>query len=309
MKKRIVVVMGMLGLLFYVAGVQDAQALEKIATAEPTANIYEMQDLVRVVDNVVILFDSSSSMAEPYGDSGMTKLQAAKKLLKQRGEWFPDVFPELNVGLYSYTPKASLLPNKGYEVFYKMQPFNKEAFINAVDSLPEKASGPTLLQGALSRLDKLLETLTGRTVVFIFSDGSHSGTEFVDRPVVLARKLAEKHDVFFQVISTADIAKNLEIMEAVASVNESSRVYPFGLFLDRPEIYSGAVFAIEDYYMVVTTYREKVLGYKLDHLLFDYDKAEIRPEFTRELDAAGEMLRDNPGELHDRGRLHRQPRH
>jgi OOP family OmpA-OmpF porin len=296
MIKRIGILIAMFVLLLHGVNMKEAQAIEKIVKEKTVTTAFKQKDAVRIADNVVILFDTSSSMGERYGDGGMTKLEAAKKLLKQRAALFPDVFPELKVGLYSYTPATFSFNKKGYEVFYKMQPLNKEEFLMAVDQLPDKASGITLLQNALHRLDDLLETLSGRTVVFLFTDGSFSDAEFgaENKPAALARKLAEKHNVSFQVISTTDKESQKKIMEKVASINESSRVYPLETLLDRPEVYIGAVFVLEESYIFLTEKREDVVGFKLDHILFDFDKSEIKTEVTEELKAAGKILKENP---------------
>lgn len=295
-KLSAVIMMVVFGTMFQAASVF---ALEKVVEDETVANVYKVENLVQVADNVVVLFDSSSSMGDSFKDSGMTKLQAAKKLLKQRVEMFPDVFPNLKFGLYSYTP--GMLKFKGYETFYKMQPFNKTTFLQAVDLLPEEASGPTLMQNALSRLDELLAQLSGHTVVFLFTDGSFTDmtanglkNNAARQPVNMARTLAEKYDVNFQVISTTDLATNQKIMKQVTSVNASSRVIPLDILLDRPEVYTGAVFAIEESYIVEAETREKVVGFKLDHILFGFDKSDIELEFTDELKAVGTLLRENP---------------
>ena len=51
-------------------------------------------------------------------------------------------------------------------------------------------------------------------------------------------------------ISTTTIKKQKEIMEAVASINSSSRVYPIEELLSHPEAYSGAVFVLEESYII-----------------------------------------------------------
>jgi len=290
MTKRFAIFIGLFALLLHGVNVRDTHAIEKIVKTKTINTAYKSENLFLNADNVVILFDTSSSMGSPYGDSGMTKLQASKKLLQQRAELFPEVFSELNVGLYSYTQPGF----KGYKVFYKMQPFNKKAFLKAVDQLPDEASGPTLLQNALNRLDNLLERLSGHTVVFLFTDGSYSKSKNMKKPVVIARQLAKKHDVSFQIISTTDMKTQKKIMEAVASINESSRVYSFGTFLDHPELYGGAIFVLEESYFVSIMKRKKVVGFKLDHILFDYNKTDIKIEFTEELNTVGEILNNNP---------------
>lgn len=295
MKRKIVCIMALFSLLTFGVNMRQAIALEAVVKTHTVPVVFKSEELIRVADNVVILFDSSSSTDEEYNDSGMTKLQVAKKLLQQRAARFPDAFPELNVGLYTYTPPASLLPDsKGYRVFYKMQPFNKAAFIEAVDSLPEKSSGPTLLQNALRQLDKLLEKLSGRTVVFLFTDGGYNKSGAAKKPVVMARELAEKYDVSFQIISTTDMEKQEKIMEAVASINSSSRVYPIEELLSHPEAYTGAVFVLEESYIIAAQTRAEVVALKLDHILFDLNGTGIKMEFNDELNAAGTILQDKP---------------
>ncbi|OEU75590.1 MAG: hypothetical protein BA869_10770 [Desulfuromonadales bacterium C00003107] len=295
MKRKPSFLVVIIALLVFGANVQPTMALEEIVETETVVNVSMTEEMVQLADNVVILFDSSSSTGELYQDSGLTKLQAAKKLLYQRASAFPDVFPELKVGLYSFTPAASLVPNlKGYEVFYEMQPFNKSTFLQAVNNLPEKASGATLIQNALIRLDGLLEKLTGRTVVFLFTDGNYSKASTASKPIVLAQNLAKKHKVNFQLISTAGSEKQERIIEAVASINESSRVFSLDALLDRPQVYTGAIFVLEESYIIAAENRDEVVGFKLDHILFDFESSDVKVEFTDELKAVGEVLKNNP---------------
>jgi OOP family OmpA-OmpF porin len=295
MKRKPSFLVVIIALLVFGANVQPTMALEEIVETETVVNVSMTEEMVQLADNVVILFDSSSSTGELYKDSGLTKLQVAKKLLYQRASAFPDVFPELKVGLYSFTPAASLVPNlKGYEVFYEMQPFNKSTFLQAVNNLPEKASGATLIQNALIRLDGLLEKLTGRTVVFLFTDGNYSKASTASKPIVLAQNLAKKHKVNFQLISTAGSEKQERIIEAVASINESSRVFSLDALLDRPQVYTGAIFVLEESYIIAAENRDEVVGFKLDHILFDFESSDVKVEFTDELKAVGEVLKNNP---------------
>jgi OOP family OmpA-OmpF porin len=295
MKKLMVCSMVIGVLLLMGAMVQPAQALEEVVKTQTVATVFKFEQMVRVTENVVILFDTSGSMDDKYHDTGMTKLQAAKKVLLERAKLFPDVFPELKVGLYTYTPPLSFIPNfKGYEVFYKMQPFNKAEFIKAVESLPEEGSGPTLLKNALTELDKLLATLSGRTVVILFTDGTYSTSGGDKKPVELARELAQKYDVSFHVVSTTSDENNMALLKAVTSINSSSKLYPIETLVDFPETYTGAIFAMEESYIVSAQDRKQVVGLKLDHILFDHDGALVKPEFNKELDAAGKVLKDNP---------------
>ena len=275
-------------------GLQPVNAIEPVTKTDVVKTVYKVENLVRIADNVVIMFDSSGSMGEPFGDSGMTKLQAAKKLLKQRTDAFPGEYSDLNVGLYLYTPPANTPANAANAEIYKMQPFNKAGFHAAVDLLPNEASGPTLMVSGMRRLSKVIDTLSGRTVVFLFTDGSHSDAGATESPLDLAKKIAQKHDVDFKIVSTTDIKTNIEVMEIVASINEASTVTPLEWVINRPEVFTGAVFALEENYVITATTRDKVVGFKLDHIEFGFDTSDIDIDFAMELDTVGEILNQNP---------------
>jgi len=293
-RKTTTVIITFIVVLFFGVLVQEAQAVEAITTTDVVKTVYKVENLVRIADNVVIMFDSSGSMGEPFGDSGMTKLQAAKKLLKQRTDAFPGEYSDLNVGLFLYTPPANTAANAASAEIYKMQPFNKAGFHAAVDLLPNEASGPTLMVSGMRRLAKVIDTLSGRTVVFLFTDGSHSDAGATESPLDLAKKIAQKHDVDFKIVSTTDIKTNIEMMEIVASINEASTVTPLEWVINRPEVFTGAVFALEEEYVITATTRDKVVGFKLDHIEFGFDKSDIDIDFAMELDTVGEILNQSP---------------
>jgi OOP family OmpA-OmpF porin len=293
-RKKMTVMIALFTMVFFGGLVQEGQAVEAVTKANTVNKVYKVENLVRIADNVIILFDSSGSMGKTFDNSGVTKLQAAKKIVIQRATTFPDVFPELNVGLYSYTPPAKAVPGVNTSVLYRVQPFNKAAFLKAADQLPDEASGPTLMVNAMRKLGTLLDNLTGRTVVFLFTDGTHSDDGATESPLTLAKKLAQKHDVNFQIISTTNEKKKVKLMQAVASINEASRVHTFENLLSRPEVFTGSVFALEESYVVTAESQNEIIGFKLDHILFGFDKSEIEIEFTEELNTVGEILQKNP---------------
>lgn len=293
-RKNLAVMMIAVATLFISGLTQEAQALEPVMGTETVKTMHKVEELVRVADNVVILFDSSGSMGKTFDNSGTTKLDAATKILQQRASLLPGSFPDLNVGLYLYTPPLKPVPGMPTFEFYKMQPFDQAAFINAAGQLPKEASGPTLMVNAFRKLGTILDGLSGRTVVFLFTDGTHSDEGATDSPLTLAKRMAAKHNVSFQVISTTDDETKIKLMEAVASINGSSKVHPFEELLARPEVFTGAVFAIEESYITSVESQERIVGFKLDMIHFDFDKAELEAEFSGELDTVGEILKTNP---------------
>jgi len=92
------------------------------------------------------------------------------------------------------------------------------------------------------------------------------------KPVEIARELAGKHDVCFYVISTAKAAHQREILKAVASINECSRVVSFDYLLGRPEYITGALYEIDVKTIETIETVKYVAGVKTDNILFDYDR-------------------------------------
>jgi hypothetical protein len=154
-----------------------------------------VEEVVKVADNFIVLFDASGSMQDQYGYTGQKKIELAKQIYEARTARLPDL--DWNAGLYLYTPWRS---------FYDMQPFNKEAYIEALDQLAaykpslNYRNQPTPLGNAIKNLDPILAKLSGETAVFIFSDGQFTLSQPKIWPVAAAREIASKHDVSFYII-------------------------------------------------------------------------------------------------------------
>lgn len=295
MLKRFSVVLGILLLMGFCINITSALALEKIVQTNVVDTVFKYENLVRVADNVVILLDTSSSMNDKYLDTGMNKLQATKDMVKRRAELFPDVFPDLNVGLYSVAPgdKSSSKHGK-LQILSPMQPFHKVGFLDALSRVPDKGAGPTLLQTVMMNLEEPLSKMTGKTVVFLFTDGRYEPNPLIELPSVSAKRLAEKYNVSFHLIAVTDVDTQVKMMDMVASINESSRVYSFDALRQHPEVFSGAVVVIQDAYLVLLEETDEVVGYKLDRVLFDFNMSAVKDEYTADLDAAADMLKANP---------------
>ena len=124
-----------------------------------------------------------------------------------------------------------------------MQTYNRAKFATAIAQLPTEARGATEFQLALASLEPVLKTLSGKTIIFVFTDGRNTavdvGVEGVDpstsdagslgpnlarTPQELTRDLAQKYDICINVISSATGELERELLRAVASINECSRV-------------------------------------------------------------------------------------
>jgi len=281
--KKLVIIFSVLGLVFFSFTASHVIAAEKVIEQETVTTVSQEPELVKTADNFIILFDSSSSMNEPYGKTNMTKLAAAKEILKEKNKTLPDL--GYNAGLY-------LVSN--FKPIYAVQKYDREKVAAALDQLPEKGSGPTLFVESLSKLRDVLKGLTGKTVVFFFTDGEYTPTPGMKKPVQIARELADKHDVCFYVINTAKGSHYKEILKTVASINQCSRVVPFDYLLGRPEYMTGALYEID----VHTIENVKTIDYladlKVDNVQFDFNSSAIPAGSYEELNKLGDFLREHP---------------
>jgi OOP family OmpA-OmpF porin len=248
-----------------------------------------VEEVVKVADNFIVLFDASGSMQDQYGYTGQKKVELAKQIYEARTARLPDL--DWNAGLYLYTPWKS---------FYEMQPFNKEAYVDALDQLAaykpsvSYKNQPTPLGNAIKNLDPILAKLSGQTAVFIFSDGQFTLSRPKIWPVAAARAIASKYDVCFYIISSAQTPKSEKLVNDLASVNTCSRVFTFDAVLSRPEYTTSALYMVRDRAIVETELISVVVGVELNNILFDYNSADIRREYHDELDALAKFLEKNP---------------
>ena len=266
-----------------------ALAAEVMVQQVPVQRVRVVQEVVKTADNIIVLFDASGSMQDVYKDTNMKKITLAETMFKERAARVPDL--DWNVGLYLYTP---------WKAFYEMQPFNKEKFAAAIDEMEayqpslSYKNQPSPLGEAIMNLDPILAKLSGKTVVFVFSDGQYTLGERKIKPVEAAKEIASKYNVSFYVISSAQSPKAEKLVNDIASVNPGSRVVTFDAMLERPEYMTGAIYMVIDKAIVDTELVSKVVGVQLDNILFAFDKAAILPEYDDKLDALAKFLEENP---------------
>jgi OOP family OmpA-OmpF porin len=278
-----------IGLIMPALVVTNVFAAEVITEQVPVQRVRVIEEVVKVADNFIVLYDASGSMQDTYKETGMKKIALAEQIFTERATRLPGL--DWNAGLYLYTPWKS---------FYEMQLFDKDKFAAAVAEMEayqpsvSYKNQPTPLGDAIMNLDPILAKVSGKTAVFIFSDGQYtSGTRKVG-PVKAAAKIASKHDVCFYILSSAETSKSKMLVNTLASMNTCSRVITFDEVLSRPEYTIGAIYIVRDRALVETELISKVVGVDLDNILFDFDKSDIRPEYHDELNALGKFLQDNP---------------
>ena len=262
----------------------QVMAAEILTVEDFRQKVVSEENLVKTADNAIFMFDGSSSMGKMFQDTSTPKVQILKKFLQERNMYFPNLGH--NFGLYEYAPK--------FKEVYAMQPYDRQGFGDALNQLPSEASGPTLLQQGLDKIEPVLQKLSGRTVVFLISDGTFSTYKGSKRPVLQAQQYSDKYNVCFNIIGTADTTEAKNFLEEIASVNQCSRVIPFETYISRPEYNSGALYIVKSGTKLVTLSDQKVVGLKTDNIQFAWDVSDIDPVFHQELNEIGSFMQSHP---------------
>jgi OOP family OmpA-OmpF porin len=258
-------------------------AAEIITEEDIVQKVVVEEQLVKTADNFIILFDSSNSMNTPYERGATkTKYEVAKEMLKQKTGLIPDL--GYNAGLYTYTPWKELYP---------MGPFDKGKFISAMDGLPAEPKGPTALTEGLRELDSVLSGLSGKTVVFLFNDGTYTQVEGMKVPPTYTEELANKYNVCFYMIDYARRGIDKKLLTDMAKANECSRVVPFKPFMETPGYLAGALWVVKSTERIDTITESRIKGLQVGHVLFDFNQADVKSQFDSELKQLGDFLKQN----------------
>jgi OOP family OmpA-OmpF porin len=266
-------------------------ALEIVTEEDIKQNVIEKEKFIKVVDNFIVLFDASRSMADTYPASGSQKIEAAKEILRQQNAVLPDL--GWNAGLYTYTPWKS---------YYDMATYDKTSYGNAIDSLPstrnagEWVQNLTPLADGIDRLDPLLSSLSGKTAVFVFTDGTYQRIEPKKLwPMDAIKAISEKHpDTCFYFISSAQAGKPQKLLSDMSGVNVCSRVIPFDDVYKNPIYGGGILYLVDSTKEVVTTAETRITGAEMGNIHFEFNKSDILPQYASELDKLGKFLQDTP---------------
>ncbi len=268
--------------------VTQVSAFEIITEEDFKQNLVTKDILIRTADNFIILYDASGSMGEDYKD-GVKKIDAELQILQQQNA----ILPELGykAGLYLFTP---------FKSYYEMQPYNKAKFREAIDRLPStKTAGgfvgqPTPLAEGIKNLDPILAKLSGKTAVFIFSDGTYQLGGQKLRPLDMAKNLVEKYNVNFYLISSATTPEAEKLLADIAALNEGSRVVPFDNLYQNPLYGLGPLYIIDSKVEIETVTESRIVGIKTKDVQFGFDGVEVPLDSHDRLKLVAGFLQNNP---------------
>ncbi len=262
----------------------DVSGFEVLTEQDIVREVIPEKELVRLVDNFMVLYDTSGSMDAMYKNTGLRRIQVAKKILQERNQFIPEL--GYKAGLYHYTTTKPV---------YEMKTYNRAEFGQAIDNLTTTTRVPPSREQMMKELDATLSGLSGRTAVFLFTDGQFVAPIKSPMSVVsMAKEMVAKYDVCLYPISSANTPKQKANVEALAAVNECSRVIPFDALYERPEYVGGVLFALEDILIVEEGVMTRVSAVKVDPVFFDFDSSTLKPEFNQELNELGKFLQEKP---------------
>jgi OOP family OmpA-OmpF porin len=238
----------------------------------------------KTVDNVIVLFDSSGSMSEKYANTDITRLEAERMILSEVNMTLPDL--DWNVAFYSFTPAAFSVDSikSTLKMISPMAPYSKESVAEAIKKLPAKASGPTLLQHGMEKLDPVIADLKGKTAILVFTDGTYTKTEDTETPLTMAQKLVKKYDTCIYAVSSATGKTEQALIEAMSQLNECSMVIPFNDLLGHPGYTTGALYKVIEKTVAIDI---------VDGILFDFNKSEVKSQYHAKLQELGAFLEKN----------------
>ena len=269
--------MAVLGL--YVPG----NAAEIIYQDDITQNVVTKDVLVRTADNVIVLVDGSSSMAFDHRKYKKPNYDLEKEALNAGYSRLPDL--GYNVGIYQFSPS--------WKEIYPVKSFDRNNVAAAMQQLPAKPSGRTPLVAGLEKLEGVLKGLSGKTVVYIFSDGGYEQIPGKD-PGNKTAELARKYNVCFVVVSYAADPDGVKRVRDMGKANACSRVIPFDSYITNPYYATGLLYYVKTGTTVDTISKKKVKGMVVNNINFDYDKFQLKPQEKSELDQLGKFLQTNP---------------
>lgn len=279
MKLKLVVFLMVLGMIL--PGMLPAA--EILTEEDFVKKVVVDENFIKTADNFLVLFDASNSMKRQYKKNlPESRYEIAKKIVKEKVAQLPDL--GYNAGLYLYTPYTELQP---------MGPLDKSAWAAAVDSMPMEPKGPTFLAQSLRKIEPVLQGLSGKTVVYIFSDGTFSQIEGIKEPEDYTQEFANKYNACFYVIGAPQDNIARKRLGDMAKANACSRYISFENFVENPEYTTGALYVVKATDRIVTTSETRIVGLQTDNILFNFNQATVRSEYKDEVDALGSFLQNN----------------
>ncbi|MEN8210549.1 MAG: OmpA family protein [Thermodesulfobacteriota bacterium] len=286
-------------------------------TTIPSIDIkhFDANNYTSKVDNFIILFDASSSMGHKTGQ--YTKLDIAKTLAYAMNSSIPELGQTAGFRSFGHDPDIS---KEKTVLFYGMEKYSTKNLDMGIDKIT-KAGGFTPGGAALDAAGNDFDGLAGkRNAVIIISDGEDRGTEVIPA----AKKLKEQYGsaICFYPIHVGDSKDGAALLQEVSDIggcgfySTADELMTFAgmgdfvemVFLDEKVVPPAPVVSEKKDSDNDGVYDEddkcpgtpagaavNAVGcWTLDHVLFDFDKTEIKSNAYPLLDDVVKIMENNP---------------
>lgn len=246
------------------------------------------------VTNFVILLDQSGSMFEKRFGQKEVKSTLAKDILVAMNEKIPELGYWGAIQLFA--PDRTLIGPETY---------NRSFFANSLENIPAKGKvygNLTPLGPAILHLDKIMNRFSGKTAVIVVSDGrANKGMD----PLKAAKTIsAEYTNICFDIVSLADNDKGEKTLKEISGISNCSYAKGGDLLSDPKALdrFIEAVFYVDvpdevplqEFVLAESAELAMPEVITLRGIHFDFDKYEIKPEWTSVLDESVKKLTESP---------------
>jgi OOP family OmpA-OmpF porin len=235
-------------------------------------------ELVKKVDNFLVLLDASTTMADKTKNE-VQKLALAKDLIKCMNETIPNI--AMNGGLRAFGPYHL---EKG--LIYGMTGYTKAGLNDTVLSV-DKTGGTTPIGESIQWARKDLQMTTGKTAVILFSDGMNSMT---GDPIAEAAgmKLQFAKDICIYTVLLGNDPQGKANMDGIAKAGECGFVTDAAALLAA----NGMTDFVTKIFLAKGKMKERV-SITL-HVEFDFDNDSVRPEYHSDIKEVANFLKAYP---------------
>jgi OOP family OmpA-OmpF porin len=222
------------------------------------------------VDNVMVILDTSGSMAEPYENRG--KLTYAKEIVSRMNQTIPDL--KLTGALRDFS--RGIWSGEKTRLVYGLTAYSKAELEDALQKV-KRASGGNPLAAAMDAAGADLKSTQGAIALIIVSDGKY----MAEAPVVAAENLkgpfGDRLCIHTVLVGDSPSGKSgKKVMEKVARAGQC------GVSVSADDIASAEGMAG----FVEKVFLEKVMDSDGDGVLDDLDKCPNTPKGVK-VDADG----------------------
>jgi OOP family OmpA-OmpF porin len=156
------------------------------------------------------IFESVSGTTSSSGETEYFKFGFAKRAMLKMNEMIPEL--DYEAGLFSAVT--------GFQTYQGMESYDSSAMAQAIaktNVAPRMFGFNTPLAKGLSKLEPVLQDLSGQTAVILFTDG---GANLGGSPAMVVDRLSTQYNTCFHIVSYAQTKEEKQTINAMAQAND-----------------------------------------------------------------------------------------